>query len=65
MFEQFEAYWAKFKLKKRMLVQTEPFNEKRFQNNVIDQMRKCVAKEAKFNSFNTCESLLTLLFSYE
>ena len=65
MFEQFEAFWCKFKMRKRMLVQTEDKNENIFRSYVIDSMRKMISKEAKQNSFHTCERLLRLIFCYE
>ena len=48
-----------------MLVQTEPTNEKLFNNFVIETMRKAIQKEAKFNCFYSCHNLLKLLFYYE
>ena len=48
-----------------MLVQTEQFNEKLFQNEVIKTMQKAIQKEAKDNCFYTVHNLLKLFFYYE
>lgn len=65
MFTQFEAFWQKFSQKKRMLVQTEQFNEKLFHNEVVKTMQKAIQREAKYSCFFTCHNLLKLYFFYE
>ena len=42
MFTQFEDFWCKFSQKRRMLVQTEQFNEKLFHNEVVRTMQKAI-----------------------
>ena len=65
MFTQFEEFWCKFSSKRRMLLQTEQFNEKLLHNEVVKTMQKAIQKEAKYNCFHTCYNLLKLLFYYE